>query len=211
MTPAVSPRGVRCEDPPPRTPLGVRPADLDFAGTLPLGVRLPKRLANSQARLMRVYGYVRVSTDEQANSRAGLDAQRAAILIEYHRMDENPIWRRDLRQMPTRMAALPAGLAPRRTPQTLRRRRRRFGQPIRGRRPRRVPRVAAQPSLQPSDLGLQPNDLALRRSIVAACSTTNAASCPIRRLRRQGHITTFPANGPIPAPPEQLRFAMIVS
>lgn len=34
---------------------------------------------------MRVIAYVRVSTEEQANSRAGMEAQRAAILIEAER------------------------------------------------------------------------------------------------------------------------------
>lgn len=36
---------------------------------------------------MRVLGYVRVSTEEQASSRAGLEAQRAAILAECQRRD----------------------------------------------------------------------------------------------------------------------------
>lgn len=54
-----------------------------------------------------------------------------------------------LRQVPAPMALLTARLATRRAPQTFRRR---LGQPIRGRRPRRVPRVLSQPPLQIKNL-----------------------------------------------------------
>ena len=36
---------------------------------------------------IRAVGYLRVSTEEQANSGAGLEAQRAAILSEVKRRD----------------------------------------------------------------------------------------------------------------------------
>jgi hypothetical protein len=106
------------------------------------------------------------------------------------------IGHRDLLQTPTLMALLPARLAPRRTPQTPRRG---LGEPIRRRRPRRIPRVLSQPPLQLNDLRAQPSDLNPELLDHRSLLDHQSGKLPIRRLAAR-HITTFAASPPPPAP-----------
>lgn len=98
------------------------------------------------------------------------------------------------------MTRLPARPTARRTTQALR-----GGwlrQPIRGRRPRRIPGVLRKPTLQIRDLRLQPRDLTTQPLDHRSLLNHQRRELPIRRPT-QVHITQFAAQPPTPTPPEQ--------
>jgi hypothetical protein len=97
------------------------------------------------------------------------------------------VWDGDLLKMAARMALLAARFAAGGTAQTLDRR---LGQPIRGRRPRRVPRVLRQPPLELSDLDPQLSDLPLKPLDHRGLLHNEHRELLIRR-RGPVHITTF--------------------
>jgi hypothetical protein len=110
------------------------------------------------------------------------------------------IWHRDHLQPPSRMTGLTTRLATRRTPQALLRRR--LGQPIRGRRPRRITRVLRQPTLELHHLRLQLSDLALQPPDRRRLLNHERRKLLIGRPPG-GHITMFALTDPVPARPEQ--------
>ena len=135
-----------------------------------------------------------------------LPLTKIALAASTHRraVIENLVGHRDAGEVPALMPGLPAGLTPRRTPQTFRRRR--LGQPVRRRRPRRVPGVLRQPALQIRHLSLQPNDLGAQPldnpSLLDHQGRELLVGRPI-----QVHITQFAAKPPTPTPPEQSPWA----
>ena len=122
-----------------------------------------------------------------------------AALTDRREVIDDLIGRRNRLQMLARVPGLPAPLTTRRPPQSPRRRSR---QPIRRRRPRRVPRIRTQPALELSNLTLELRHAHVKPPDRRSLLNHQLREVPIGRSARR-HTAIFDVNTGVPSQPEQ--------